>query len=94
MAKHVTTGLGGRRLRDLTAKGVQVFLEELPLSTRSRKLVHKILRDSIQHAMIAGLTGRNVAAIVNSTPRAAAGGLARHYPWRRRRQSSRPPRVT
>jgi integrase len=60
-------------LRDLTAKDVQAFREELPLSTRSRKLVHKILRDSIQHAMIAGLAGRNVAAIVNSTPRGNAG---------------------
>lgn len=73
MAKHVTTGLGDRRLRDLTAKDVQAFLEALPLSTRSRKLVHKILRDSIQHAMIAGLAGRNVAAIVNSTPRGSGG---------------------
>jgi integrase len=73
MAKHVTTGLGDRRLRDLTAKDVQAFLESLPLSTRSRKLVHKILRDSIQHAMIAGLAGRNVAAIVNSTPRGSGG---------------------
>jgi integrase len=73
MAKHVTSGLGGRRLRDLTAKDVQVFLEELPLSTRSRKLVHKVLRDSIQHAMIAGLAGRNVAVIVNSTPRGSGG---------------------
>ena len=77
MAKHVTTGLGDRRLRDLTAKEVQEFLEELPLSTRSRKLVHKILRDSIQHAMIAGLAGRNVAAIVNSTPRGNAGRPSR-----------------
>jgi integrase len=73
MAKHVTKGLGDRRLRDLTAKDVQAFLEELSLSTRSRKLVHKILRDSIQHAMIAGLAGRNVAAIVNSTPRGSGG---------------------
>ena len=73
MAKHVINGLGDRRLRDLTAKDVQAFLEELPLSTRSRKLVHKILRDSIQHAMIAGLAGRNVAAIVNSTPRGSGG---------------------
>ena len=54
-------------------KDVQVFLEELPLSTRSRKLVHKVLRDSIQHAMIAGLAGRNVAEIVNSTPRGSGG---------------------
>lgn len=73
MAKHVTSGLGARRLRDLTAKDLQAFLENLPLSTRSRKLVHKILRDSIQHAMIAGLAGRNVAAIVNSTPRGSGG---------------------
>jgi integrase len=73
MAKHITMALGDRRLRDLTAKDVQEFLEKLPLSTRSRKLVHKILRDSIQHAMIAGLAGRNVAAIVNSTPRGNAG---------------------
>ena len=73
MAKHVTRGLGERRLRDLTAQEVQTFLEELPLSTRSRKLVHKILRDSIQHAMIAGLAGRNVAAIVSSTPRGSGG---------------------
>ena len=73
MAKHVTKGLGDRRLRDLTAKDVQAFLEDLPLSTRSRKLVHKILRDSIQHAMIAGLAGRNVAAIVNATPRGSGG---------------------
>jgi integrase len=73
MAKHVTKGLGDRRLRDLTAKDVQTFLEDLPLSTRSRKLVHKILRDSIQHAIIAGLAGRNVAAIVNSTPRGSGG---------------------
>ena len=73
MAKHVTRGLGDRRLRDLTAKDVQAFLEGLPLSTRSRKLVHKILRDSIQHAMIAGLAGRNVAAIVNATPRGNGG---------------------
>jgi len=73
MAKHITSGLGERRLRDLTAKDVQTFLEELPLSTRSRKLVHKILRDSIQHAMIAGLAGRNVAAVVNATPRGRGG---------------------
>jgi len=73
MAKHVTRGLGDRRLHDLTAKEVQAFLEELPLSTRSRKLVHKIIRDSIQHAMIAGLAGRNVAAVVNSTPRGSGG---------------------
>jgi integrase len=73
MAKHVINGLGNRRLRDLTAKEVQEFLEELPLSTRSRKLVHKVLRDSIQHAMIAGMAGRNVAAVVNSTPRGGAG---------------------
>jgi integrase len=73
MAKHVINGLGNRRLRDLTAKEVQEFLEELPLSTRSRKLVHKVLRDSIQHAMIAGMVGRNVAAVVNSTPRGSAG---------------------
>jgi integrase len=73
MAKHVINGLGNRRLRDLTAKEVQEFLEELPLSTRSRKLVHKVLRDSIQHAMIAGMVGRNVAAVVNSTPRGGAG---------------------
>ena len=73
MAKHVTRGLGERRVRDLTAQEVQTFLEELPLSTRSRKLVHKILRDSIQHAMIAGLAGRNVAAIVSSTPRGSGG---------------------
>ena len=73
MAKHVTEGLGNRRLRDLSPKDVQAFLEDLPLSTRSRKLVHKVLRDSIQHAMIAGLAGRNVAAIVNSTPRGSGG---------------------
>jgi hypothetical protein len=73
MAKHVINGLDKRRLRDLTAKEVQEFLEELPLSTRSRKLVHKVLRDSIQHAMIAGMAGRNVAAVVNSTPRGGAG---------------------
>ena len=73
MAKHVTRGFGERRLRDLTAQEVQAFLEELPLSTRSRKLVHKILRDSIQHAMIAGLAGRNVAAVVKSTPRGSGG---------------------
>ena len=77
MAKHVTRGLGDCRLRDLTAKDVQAFLEGLPLSTRSRKLVHKILRDSIQHAMIAGLAGRNVAAIVNSTPRGSEGRPSR-----------------
>ena len=73
MAQHVTRGLGECRLRDLTAKDVQAFLEGLPLSTRSRKLVHKVLRDSIQYAMIAGLAGRNVAAIVNSTPRGSGG---------------------
>jgi integrase len=73
MAKHVINGLGNRRLRDLTAKEVQQSLEELPLSTRSHKLVHKVLRDSIQHAMIAGMAGRNVAAVVNSTPRGGAG---------------------
>jgi integrase len=73
MAKHVINGLGNRRLRDLTAKEVQQSLEELPLSTRSHKLVHKVLRDSIQHAMIAGMAGRNVADIVNSTPRGSAG---------------------
>jgi integrase len=73
MAKHVINGLGNRRLRDLTAKEVQEFLEGLPLSTRSRKLVHKVLRDSIQHTMIAGMAGRNVAAVVNSTPRGGAG---------------------
>ena len=47
MAKHITTRLGDCRLCDLTARDVQAFLEELSLSTPSRKLVHKILRDSI-----------------------------------------------
>jgi hypothetical protein len=54
MAKHVTGALGTRRLRDLTPLQVQAFLENLPLSTRSKKLVHKILRDAIQLAMTMG----------------------------------------
>ncbi len=74
MARHVITGLGEAKVRDLTARDVQDFLESLPLSTRSRKLVHKILRDSIQHAMIQGLAGRNVAAVVSVTPRGSAAG--------------------
>ncbi len=74
MARHVITGLGEAKVRDLTARDVQDFLEALPLSARSRKLVHKILRDSIQHAMIQGLAGRNVAAVVSVTPRGSAAG--------------------
>ena len=77
MAKHVTGTLGARRLRDLTPLHVQAFLDNLPLSTRSKKLVHKILRDAIQYAMIAGLAGRNVAAIVNTTPRGREGRPSR-----------------
>lgn len=77
MAKHVTGALGTRRLRDLTPLQVQAFLENLPLSTRSKKLVHKILRDAIQLAMIHGLAGRNVAAIVTATPRGREGRPSR-----------------
>jgi integrase len=76
-AKHVTGALGTRRLRDLTPLQVQAFLENLPLSTRSKKLVHKILRDAIQLAMIHGLAGRNVAAIVTATPRGREGRPSR-----------------
>ena len=77
MSQHVTRALGKRKLRELTAKEVRSFLEGLELSTRSRKLVHKILRDSIQHAMVRGLVARNVAATVTSTPRGKEGRPSR-----------------
>jgi integrase len=77
MAKHVLTGLGDRRVADLAPKDIQVFLEGLPLSTRSKKLVHKILRDSFQQAMIEGSAGRNVADIVKATPRGREGRPSR-----------------
>ena len=53
--KHVPGTLGSRRLRDHTPPlQMHTFLENLPLSTRSKKLVHKILCDAIQLAMIHG----------------------------------------
>ena len=41
-AMHVTGTLGSRRLPNLTPLQRHAFLENLPLSTRSKKLVHKI----------------------------------------------------
>src|SRR5438874_2325710 len=65
-ASHAVAKIGAIRLRDLTARHVQMALMELSgsLSTRSLRLVHQIIERAIRHAQAADLVGRNVASLV------------------------------
>jgi hypothetical protein len=66
LADHAISQIGGIKLRNLTAKQVQVALAELSgsLSTRSLRLVHQIIERAIKHAQAADLVNRNVASLI------------------------------
>ena len=66
LAGHAISKLGAVKLRDLTARHVQMALVDLSgsLSTRSLRLVHQIIERAIRHAQAADLVGRNVASLV------------------------------
>jgi integrase len=66
LADHAISKLGAVKLRDLTARHVQMALVDLSgsLSTRSLRLVHQIIERAIRHAQAADLVGRNVASLV------------------------------
>jgi integrase len=68
LADHAVSRLGAVKLRNLTAKHVQVALAELSgsLSTRSLRLVHQIIERAITHAQAADLVGRNVASLITA----------------------------
>ena len=68
LAGHAVSKLGAIKLRDLTAKHVQMALTELSgsLSTRSLRLVHQIIERAIRHAQAGDLIGRNVASLVTA----------------------------
>ena len=73
-ANHAVSKLGAVKLRDLTARHVQIALAELSgsLSSRSLRLVHQVIERAIRHAQAADLVGRNVASLV-SAPQGASG---------------------
>jgi integrase len=64
--KALRDGLGGVKLRELTAGDVQETLDALAgrLSTRSLQIVLNCLERAIRHAEVRDLVGRNVAALV------------------------------
>ena len=66
LAGRAISKLGAVKLRDLTARHVQMALVDLSesLSTRSLRLVHQIIERAIRHAQAADLVGRNVASLV------------------------------
>jgi integrase len=66
LAGRAISKLGAVRLRDLTARHVQMALVDLSgsLSTRSLRPVHQIIERAIRHAQAADLVGRNVASLV------------------------------
>jgi integrase len=66
LAGHAISKLGAVKLRDLTARHVQMALADLSgsLSTRSLRLVHQIIERAIRHAQAGDLVGRNVASLV------------------------------
>src|ERR1039457_1957856 len=66
LADHAISKLGAVKLRDLTARHVQMALTDLSesLSTRSLRLVHQIIERAIRPAQAADLVGRNVASLV------------------------------
>ena len=66
LADHAVSKLGAIKLRELAAKDVQMALADLSgsLSTRSLRLVHRILARAIRHAQAADLVSRNVASLV------------------------------
>ena len=68
LADRAISRLGAVRLRDLTARHVQVALTELSgsLSTRSLRLVHQIIERAIKHAQAADLVNRNVASLITA----------------------------
>ena len=68
LADHAISRLGAVKLRNLTAKHVQVALAELSrsLSSRSLRLVHQIIERAITHAQAADLVSRNVASLITA----------------------------
>jgi integrase len=78
LADHAISKLGAVRLRNLTAKHVQVALAELSgsLSTRSLRLVHQIIERAIKHAQAADLVNRNVASLI-AAPEGRSGRQSR-----------------
>ncbi len=68
LADHAVSKLGAIKLRELTAKHVQMALMDLAgsLSTRSLRLIHQIIERAIRHAQAGDLVGRNVASLVTA----------------------------
>jgi integrase len=78
LADHAVSQLGAIKLRNLTAKQVQVALAELSgsLSTRSLRLVYQIIERAIKHAQAADLVNRNVASLI-AAPEGRSGRPSR-----------------
>jgi integrase len=68
LAAHAIGQLGAVRLKSLSARQVQVALEELApvLSSRSLRLVHQIPERSIRRAQACDRVGCNVASLVTA----------------------------
>lgn len=62
---HVIRGLGARRLRDLSADDVDVWLrsESRTVSTRTLRLMHSLLNRAVAHAMARDKVKRNVVTL-------------------------------
>jgi integrase len=78
LADHAISKLGAVKLRELTARHVQMALVDLSgsLSTRSLRLVHQIIERAIRHAQAGDLVGRNVASLI-SAPEGTGGRPSR-----------------
>jgi integrase len=66
---HIVGGLGGRRLRDLSADDVEAFLRAeaaAGLSRSSLVRIHSTLKRALRHAERVGKVARNVAALVDT----------------------------
>lgn len=78
--QHLVPALGSRRVRQLSAKDVSLFLEDLALAGYARASLEKVrsvLVQVLRHAERQGLVVRNVAAIVPTPagPRAEGRSL-------------------
>ncbi len=65
--QHVVPALGARRVRQLSAEDVSMFLQDLALAGYARASLDKIrgvLVQALRHAERQGLVARNVAALV------------------------------
>ena len=71
MRQHVVPALGARRVRQLSAEDVSLFLQDLALGGYARASLDKVrgvLVQVLRHAERQGLVARNVAALVPTPP--------------------------